>query len=51
MDENKDLKGNEKIYFGLLQQLSKEDVEKRAAHKDLPIQSDGKVLVKSFARR
>ncbi len=51
MDGNKDLKGNEKIYFGLLQQLSKEDLEKRAAVKDLPVQSDGKILVKSFARR
>ncbi len=51
MDENKDLKGNEKIYFDLLQQLSKEDLEKIAAAKDLPVQSDGKVFVKSFARR
>lgn len=51
MDENKDLKGNEKIYFELLQQLRKEDLAKRAAVKDLPVQPDGKVLVKSFARR
>ena len=51
MDENKDFKGNEKIYSDLLQQLSKEDLEKIAAAKDLPVQSDGKVLVKSFAWR
>lgn len=51
MDEKKDLKGNEKIYLDLLQQLSKEDLEKRASIKDLSVQSHGKVLVQSFAKR
>lgn len=50
MDENKDLKGNEKIYSDLLERLSREDTEKKASAKDLPVQSDGTVLVKSFAR-
>ena len=51
MYENKDLKVGEKICSDLLQQLSKEDLEKRAAAKDLPVQSDGKVLVNNFRKR
>ena len=50
MDDEKEIKGNEKIYFDLLQQLSRENLEKRATVKDLPIQPDGKILVESFAR-
>ena len=35
MDADKDLKGNEKIYSDLLQQLGSEDLGKKAAMKDL----------------
>ncbi|MDY6969935.1 MAG: DUF3786 domain-containing protein [Spirochaetota bacterium] len=50
MDKNKNIKENEKIYLNLLQQLSREDLDKKAAVKDLPVQSDGKILIESFAR-
>lgn len=50
MDQNGALKGHEQIYCGLLQQLGREDLKKRAAIKDLPLQADGKVVVTSFAR-
>ena len=50
MVENKDCRGHEKIYYDMLQQLVREGLEKKAALKDLLVQSDGKVLVKSFAR-
>ncbi len=42
--------GEEKIYLDLLQQLINVDLKKTAACKDLPIQPNGAVLVKSFAR-
>ena len=50
MGENTVIEGNEKIYSDLLQQLSKEDLDYKAAVKDVPVQSDGKILMESFAR-
>ena len=50
MDTDNTPRGNEKIYADLLQQLGSEDLGKKAAIKDLPVQSDGSVVVASFAR-
>lgn len=50
MDERLNTSGDEKIYLDLLQQLRTVDLKKAAAIKNLPLQSNGEVLVESFAR-
>jgi hypothetical protein len=50
MDKKTDLTGEKKIYQGLLQQLNNVDLKKTATCKDLLLQPNGEVVVKSFAR-
>ncbi len=50
MNENLTISGEEKIYRELLEQLGNVDLKQTAAHKDLPLQANGEVVIKSFAR-
>lgn len=50
MHEEPNISGEEKIYQTLLQQLGNTDLKKTAARKDLPLQENGDIVVKSLTR-
>lgn len=50
MNDKINVSGEEKIYLDLLQQLNSVDLKKTAARKDLPLQTNGDVVIESFAR-